>query len=104
MALNFTLLSIDQIWGDGALDVIKQRKGKNCDATDLTAILGGRVGGSRHYDSRCSVLTASKNRHGDVELLSAGNEFGWVHPEDSRRAFRGEERGETFETYPVQFP
>ena len=86
MALNFTFLEINQIWGDGALDVIKQRKGKNCDATDLTAILGGRVGGSRYYDSRCSVLTASKNRHGDVELLSNGNDFGWVHPEDSRCA------------------
>ena len=79
MALNFTFLSIDQIWGDGALDVIKQRKGKNCDATDLTAILGGRVEGSR-----CSVLTASANRCEDVELLSAGNDFGWVHPDEAR--------------------
>ena len=82
MALNFTFLRIDQIWGDGALDVIKQRKGKNCDATDLTVILGGR--GSQYSDSRCSVLTASANEYGDVELLSNGNDFGWTHPEESR--------------------
>lgn len=82
MALNFTFLRIDQMWGDSALDVIKQRKGKNCDATDLTVILGGR--GSQYSDSRCSVLTASANKYGDVELFSNGNDFGWTHPEESR--------------------
>jgi hypothetical protein len=84
MALNFTFLTIDQIWGDRALDVIKQRKGKNCDATDLTAILGGNVGGSRFHASRCSVFTASANKYGDVEILSNGLDGGWVHPEESR--------------------
>ena len=84
MALNFTFLTIDQIWGDGALDVIKQRKGKNCDATDLTAILGGNVGGSRFHDSQCSVFTASANKYGDMEILSNGLDGGWVHPEESR--------------------
>jgi hypothetical protein len=84
MALNFTFLGINQICGDVALDVIKQRKGKNCDATDLTAILGGNVGGSQFHASQCSIFTASANEYGDVEILSNGKDGGWVHPEESR--------------------
>ena len=42
MTLDFTLLTAEQVWGNGALDAIK-KYGKASNPTDLSVILGGTL-------------------------------------------------------------
>ena len=64
MALNFTFLAEDQIWGDDALDVMK-KYGTKVAPTDLTVILGGYMtdGDTRtpEGDLTCASWSASSN-------------------------------------------
>ena len=67
MALDFTLLTRDQIWGEKALEVIK-KYGSKVAPTDLSVLLGGRMGGytsgekTSEGELGCDTWTASFHR------------------------------------------
>lgn len=58
--MDFTFLKKDQIWGDGALEVM-MRYGTNVAPTDLTVILGGSMISDRPFkdDLTCNSWSAS---------------------------------------------
>ncbi|MBQ9034396.1 MAG: hypothetical protein IJ099_00345 [Alphaproteobacteria bacterium] len=70
--MDFTFLKEDQIWGDGALDVMK-RYGTKVAPTDLTVILGGYMtgGGDRtsEDDLTCAFWSASSYFYEDVRCV-----------------------------------
>ena len=73
MALDFTFLTKDQIWGDDALDVMK-KYGTAVAPTDLTAILGGvmnSAGGTKtsEGETTCASWSASSGEYGDVRCV-----------------------------------
>ena len=78
MALDFTFLTEDQIWGDdngnGQLDVMK-KYGTKVAPTDLTVILGGYMtgGGDRtsEDDLTCASWSASSNGSGGVRCVNS---------------------------------
>lgn len=67
MALDFTLLTRDQIWGEKALEVI-QKYGSKVAPTDLSVLLGGLMGGyapsakTSEGEFACDAWTASFHR------------------------------------------
>jgi len=77
MALDFTLLTAEQIWGDddgnGQLDVMKQY-GTRVAPTDLAAILGGYMTpfdeGTSENDLTCDSWSASSNKAGTPRCVS----------------------------------
>ncbi|MBO5997072.1 MAG: hypothetical protein J6P93_00900 [Alphaproteobacteria bacterium] len=66
---DFTFLTTDQIWGDGALDVMK-KYGTAVAPTDLAVILGGYMTGwgarTSENDLTCSSWSASSDGRGFV--------------------------------------
>lgn len=78
--MDFTFLKEDQIWGDGALDVMK-RYGTKVAPTDLTVILGGYMtgGGERtsEDDLTCSSWSASSD--GGVRCVNYKGDKDWTH-------------------------
>lgn len=78
--MDFTFLNADQIWGDGALDVMK-RYGTKVAPTDLTVILGGYMtgGGDRtsEDDLTCASWSASSHRLEDVRCVYFGGVLRW---------------------------
>lgn len=70
--MDFTFLKENQIWGDGALDVMK-RYGTKVAPTDLTVILGGYMtgDGDRTYESdlTCRSWSASSNEREKVRCV-----------------------------------
>ena len=75
MALNFTFLKENQIWGYGALEVMK-KYGTAVAPTDLTAILGGvmnSAGGTKTSEGEtiCASWSASSNDHGGVRCVGS---------------------------------
>ena len=65
MNVNFTLLSVEQVFGDGKLDVIK-KTGTKCPETDFAAALG----------SAGSWLLSSPAGYGDVCIVKEDGEQG----------------------------
>ena len=70
--MDFTFLKEDQIWGDGALDVMK-RYGTKVAPTDLTVILGGYMTGgddrTSEDDLTCASWSASSHGNGGVRCV-----------------------------------
>jgi len=86
MALDFTLLKEDQIWGDddgnGQLDMMK-KYGTAVAPTDLTVILGGWMtgGGDRtsEDDLTCRSWSASSDGTGDVHCVYYRGDEDWYN-------------------------
>ena len=80
MALNFTFLKEDQIWGDDALEVMK-RYGTKVAPTDLTVILGGYVNGfdcrTLDGDLTCASWSASSDGSEDVRCVYCLGDEDW---------------------------
>ncbi|MBO7483652.1 MAG: hypothetical protein J6T55_00820 [Alphaproteobacteria bacterium] len=80
MALNFTFLKKDQIWGYGALEVMK-KYGSKVAPTDLTVILGGYMTykGNRtsEGDLACTSWSASSYERNNVLCVSSYGEETW---------------------------
>ena len=81
--MDFTFLKEEQIWDDGALDVMK-RYGTKVAPTDLTVILGGYItgGGKRtsEDDLTCASWSASSTEMGNVRCVGCGGIKGWNDP------------------------
>ena len=80
--MDFTFLKEDQIWGDGALYVMK-RYGTKVAPTDLTAILGGvmdRAGGAKtsEGETTCASWSASSNEDEDVRCVIYEGDQYWT--------------------------
>ena len=68
--MDFTFLKEDQIWGDGALYVMK-RYGTKVAPTDLTAILGGvmdRAGGAKTSEGETTCASWSASSYGNEDV------------------------------------
>lgn len=79
--MDFTFLKEDQIWGDGALEVMK-RYGTKVAPTDLTVILGGYMtgGGDRtsEDDLTCASWSASSIGSEDVRCVGCEGDWDWT--------------------------
>lgn len=71
--LDFTFLNEDQIWGYGALEVMK-RYGRKVAPTDLTVILGGWMtgGGDRTSEDDLTCASWSASSYGSVDVRCVG--------------------------------
>ena len=86
MALNFTLLTAEQIWGDknrnGQLDVMK-KYGTRVAPTDLAILLGGNVTEcnecTSEYDFTGISWTAFSNPRDGVHCIDYGGDDSWVN-------------------------
>ena len=79
--MDFTFLKEEQIWGDGALDVMK-KYGTAVAPTDLTAILGGvmnSAGGTETFEGEttCASWSASSDGCGYVRCVGYGGGKHW---------------------------
>ena len=88
---EFTFLTEEQIWGDDALNVIKNY-GKKVAPTDLTVILGGYMtaGGNRtsEDDLTCSSWSASSHKNEDVRCVFYEGDEGWTDTQERRISAR----------------
>lgn len=90
--MDFTFLKEDQIWGDDALEVIKNY-GTLVAPTDLTAILGGvmnSASGTRtsENDITCASWSASSIGFGNVRCVSDRGAKGWTNTDKRRISAR----------------
>lgn len=80
MALNFTFLKKDQIWGYGALEVMK-KYGSKVAPTDLTVILSGYMtykdNRTSEGDLACTSWSASSYERNNVLCVSSYGEETW---------------------------
>ncbi len=78
--MDFTFLKEDQIWGDGALEVMK-RYGTKVAPTDLTVILGGYMTGggdcTSEDDLTCASWSASSYDNVYVRSVDAEGTKSW---------------------------
>ena len=83
MALDFTLLTTEQVWGDNALDTIK-KYGDAVNPSDLSVLLGNIVytEGSRTPDDHriCGAWTSSLGRYNDVYQVNYSGSWLSVNP------------------------
>jgi len=81
MALDFTLLTAEQIWGDkngnGQLDVLK-KYGTKVEPTDLTVLLGSP---SQRGSYTCCAWSTSDRQKTDVYCIGYDGAKGWVKPD-----------------------
>ncbi len=84
--MDFTLLTENQIWGDGALEVMK-RYGTKVAPTDLTVILGGwmssRGDRTSEGDLTCASWSASSAEYVGVRCVSERGYEGWSTPNNN---------------------
>ena len=89
MALDFTLLTVEQIWGDkdgdGQLDVMdKYKYGTMVAPTDLTVLLGGYMTDSGYRTSEgdltCLSYSASSTGEGGARSVDCGGSEFWNVP------------------------
>ena len=81
MNLDFTFLKEDQIWGDGALDVMK-KYGTKVAPTDLTVILGGYMTDddrTSEGDLTCASWSASSDGSWNVRCVGCGGDGFWTY-------------------------
>lgn len=76
-----TLLTAEQIWGDGALDVIKEY-GRRTGFSDLAILLGGRKGLNTTSDRLVAgyVWSSSATNGGDVRAVCENGDKDWYGP------------------------
>ena len=81
--MELTFLKEDQIWGDGALEVMK-RYGTKVAPTDLAVILGASMSGdydrTSEGDLTCISWSASSTVEGYVRCVGRGGQKGWSQP------------------------
>lgn len=80
MALNFTFLKENQIWGDSALEIM-ERYGTEVAPTDLAVILGGYMTGdddrTSENDLTCASWSASSDGNGHVRCVDYEGDKNW---------------------------
>lgn len=81
--METTFLTEEQIWGDNALDVIKEY-GVKTSLSDLTIVLGGYMGSNTTSDGiRTGFLwSASSDGGGSVRAVAYAGVRNWLHPSE----------------------
>ena len=96
MALDFTLLTAEQIWGDkdgnGQLDVMRKYD-QTVAPTDLAVLLGGYVTGdfndrTSEDDLTCTSLSASSHKNQTVRCVHYDGSECWQEPYKRRASVR----------------